>query len=368
MARIIHDGLAVPHTVAKGLIDAGCVTVNGRPAKSHGQRCDGGDVVEVVFDPDRQYHPTPTPRHGRGFRVIHEDREIVVVSKAPGILSSPAPGDGEESLAESIATSLRKRGIRKPLLFVVHRLDRHTSGLLVLARTPRALESLTAQFESRQAGREYVAVVEGRVQRDSGTIQSWLMEDPQSLSVRTTALRGAGKRAITHFEVMERFENATLVRVRLETGRKHQIRIHFAEIGHQVLGDRRYGFASPADLARRAARREADLQAPDHARDRPLRGPVARGPGEAGGAAAQGGRRRGRRGREGSGRGARARARRGREAEGRGLPAGVARHRSRGVENAAAPSRRRGAPAAGGVCRGPARAAVVRGAGPRGRR
>ena len=245
VTRLLHDGLGLAHATAKGLIDAGCVTVNGRPVTGHAHRCDGGDVIELRFDPSRQYRPEPEPRHGRGFRVIHEDREIVVVNKQPGILTSPAPGEGEESLAEAIAASLKKRGIRRPQLFVVHRLDRHTSGLLVLAKSTRALESLTAQFESRQAGREYIAVVEGSPTRDAGTIQSWLVEDPKSLSVRTTPLRGAGKRALTHFRVIERFEGAALVQVRLDTGRKHQIRVHFAEIGHPVLGDRRYGMASP---------------------------------------------------------------------------------------------------------------------------
>ena len=255
VARILHDGLNVPHNTAKGLIDAGCVTINGRPARSHGQRCEGGDVVEVRFDPERRYEPRPQPRHGQGFRVIHEDLEIVVVDKMPGILSSPAPGRRDESLAELIAESLRARGIKKPQLFVVHRLDQHTSGLLAFARTPRAMEWMAAQFESREAGRVYTAVVSGRVERERGTIQSWLVEEPKSLSVHTTPTRGAGKRAITHFAVQERFEDATLVRVGLETGRKHQIRVHFAEIGHPVLGDRRYGDPSPV-LARVALHAE----------------------------------------------------------------------------------------------------------------
>src|SRR5262245_43105720 len=244
VARILHDGLGVPHSTAKGLIDAGCVTINGRPARSHGQRCEGGDTVEVRFDPERRYEPLPPPRHGPGFRVIHEDPEIVVVDKMPGLLSSPAPGRRDESLAELIAESLRSRGIKRPQLFVVHRLDQHTSGLLVFARTQRAMESMAAQFESREAGRVYTAVASGLVERDRGTIQSWLVEEPKSLSVHTTPTRGAGKRAITHFAVVERFEDATLARVGLETGRKHQIRVHFAEIGHPVLGDRRYGETS----------------------------------------------------------------------------------------------------------------------------
>jgi len=241
VARILHDGLNVPHNTAKGLIDAGCVTINGRPARSHGQRCEGGDVVEVRFDPERRYEPRPQPRHGQGFRVIHEDLEIVVVDKMPGVLSSPAPGRRDESLAELIAESLRARGIKKPQLFVVHRLDQHTSGLLAFARTPRAMEWMAAQFESREAGRVYTAVVSGRVERDRGTIQSWLVEEPKSLSVHTTPTRGAGKRAITHFAVQERFEDATLVRVGLETGRKHQIRVHLTGLGCPVVGDKPYG-------------------------------------------------------------------------------------------------------------------------------
>src|SRR5438552_6931434 len=135
VARIIHDGLGVAHATAKGLIDEGCVTLNGRPVTTHGQRVAAGDVVEVRFDPARHYHPIPTPRHGPGFRIVHEDYEIVVVNKMPGVLTSPSPRVGEESLAERIADSLRARAIKRPQIFVVHRLDRHTSGLLVFAKT-----------------------------------------------------------------------------------------------------------------------------------------------------------------------------------------------------------------------------------------
>src|SRR5262245_37229888 len=111
IARVVHDGLGVAHATAKGLIDAGCVTINGRAVRSYGQRCSGGDVVEIRFDPERRYHPTPPSRLERGFRVVYDDRDIVVVDKAPGVLTTPAAGDNDESLAERIAGSLRRRGI-----------------------------------------------------------------------------------------------------------------------------------------------------------------------------------------------------------------------------------------------------------------
>ena len=245
LARILHDGLGISHASAKGLIDEGCVTINGRPAKGHGQRCEAGDVVEVRYDPNRRYHPAPVPKDEAGFQILYEDKELAVVNKMPGLLSAPAPGAGEESLAEKIAASLRRRGIKTPQIFVVHRLDRDTSGLVVFAKTQRALESLAAQFESREAGRIYVAFAGGRIQKNKGTIISHLVEDPTTLSVRTTPIRGAGKRAVTHFEVLEKFGPATILRVKLETGRKHQIRVHFAEIGHALLGDKRYGHTTP---------------------------------------------------------------------------------------------------------------------------
>jgi 23S rRNA pseudouridine1911/1915/1917 synthase len=125
-------------------------------------------------------------------------------------------------------------------LFIVHRLDREASGLLVFAKTLEAKERLQDQFKDHSAGRRYVAVVEGRVKADDFTIRSYLAENA-AYKVYSTPNRKAGKLAVTHVHVLKRNPKTTLVEVRLETGRKHQIRVHLAERGHPIVGDKNYG-------------------------------------------------------------------------------------------------------------------------------
>src|SRR2546421_402639 len=129
---------------------------------------------------------------------------------------------------------------RPEKLFIVHRLDREASGLLVFAKTFEAKERLQEQFKAHSAGRTYVAVVEGRVKADTFTIRSYLTENA-AYRVYSTTNTKAGKLAVTHVHVLKRGAKNTLVEVRLETGRKHQIRVHLAENGHPIVGDKNYG-------------------------------------------------------------------------------------------------------------------------------
>jgi 23S rRNA pseudouridine1911/1915/1917 synthase len=172
-----------------------------------------------------------------GLRRVHEDDLMVVVDKPPGLLTIATEREREHTayhlLWEYLST---RRPPRRP--FVVHRLDRETSGLLVFATTPGAKRHLQAQFEQRSAQRLYVAVVEGRVRDDAGTLTSRLVQD-RALRVRTD--REAGRTAITHYRVAARGRDATLLELRLGTGRRHQLRVQLAELGHPVVGDRLHG-------------------------------------------------------------------------------------------------------------------------------
>ena len=237
-------------------------------AGEYARRVRAGESYHVVYEESRRYRARPPERGGRGYRVVFRDADLVVVDKDPELLSVPTRLRDEESLVDRILESEQARGVRNAALLAVHRLDRDTSGLLVYARSGRAYASLRAQFEGREVERRYLAVVEGRVEPDEGRFESRLVEDRRTLRVRSSKRKGEGREAITEFRVSERLQDATVLAVRLRTGRKNQIRVHCAEAGHPLLGDRRYGRPSP--LIPRAALHAATLGFRHPATGRPL--------------------------------------------------------------------------------------------------
>lgn len=180
-------------------------------------------------------------------RIVHRDEALMVVDKPAGLVVHPAPGTVEPTLVDLLAADLGGGEPGRP--GIVHRLDKDTSGLLVVARTREAHAALSAQIKERTVERRYKALVKGRLSSRTGTIDAPLGRDhrrPEKI-----AIGGRGRRqARTHFEVDELLEGDTLVSVRLETGRTHQIRVHFEAIGHPVCGDPRYGSAGRHGLAR----------------------------------------------------------------------------------------------------------------------
>jgi 23S rRNA pseudouridine1911/1915/1917 synthase len=230
----------------RGLFDRGCVQLNGKSCPHPGAVVAEADVVVVRHDPRAHYRPKRRSREtaaatggGAGvFRVVFEDRDLIVVDKAAGILTVPSDRGETNSLLDVLSRSFRRRGHRSRVT-VVHRLDRGTSGLLVFGKSPRIARELQAQFRVRKAEREYAAIVAGRVNRQSGTFDSRL---GTSKSLKRYSVRNddEGERAVTHYRVVRHFGDATQVEITLETGRRNQIRVQFAEFGHPVLGDDRY--------------------------------------------------------------------------------------------------------------------------------
>lgn len=243
---VVHDRLGISHAEAKGLIAAGRVRRNGRAAGAPDERVSPGDGVEVAAEPGRRYAGAARrTRAGDGFRVLHEDDDLVVVEKEAGLLTVPAAGRTGESLLERLTATYRKRGHKRPLLWVVHRIDRFTSGLVVFARSHPAYMELKRQFKERRPERVYLAVAEGRVPEESGRLEHSLAENPKSLKVHVADDPRAGRRASLRYRVRERFASATLLEVELETGRRNQIRVQLAAVGHPLLGDVAYGRPSP---------------------------------------------------------------------------------------------------------------------------
>ena len=209
-----------------------------------GERCvNPGHEVELastlVYDPNR-------PRLGvlsRRLEVLFEDGDILIVNKAVGLLTQPTQARERDTLLERAGRYLsRKHGTVKPYVGIVHRLDRDTTGAILVVTSPRALRPFQAMFRSHAIERSYLAVVEGVFLTSSGRIDNPLVAD------RGDGRRGVSRRpdegvpAVTHYQVLESFgQAASLLSCRLETGRTHQIRIHLAEIGHPVVGDPVYG-------------------------------------------------------------------------------------------------------------------------------
>ncbi|RPI24377.1 MAG: RluA family pseudouridine synthase [Acidobacteria bacterium] len=172
-------------------------------------------------------------------KILFEDQAVIVVDKPAGLLTIATDREKERTLYAWLFNHVKRR--RPPeKIFIVHRLDREASGLLVFAKTPEAKQFLQQQFSKRSAGRVYKAVVEGRVAEDVRTLRSYLAENRAHRSYSTSQER-LGKLAVTHTRVVQRSPRRTLLEIKLDSGRKHQIRVHMAEWGHPIVGDKVYG-------------------------------------------------------------------------------------------------------------------------------
>ena len=235
--RVAQRLTGLSRSEIRGLFDHGCVSVNGELCDTIGADVKCGDVVEAHYDAHRRYHERARPWEDDAFQIVFEDKHLIVVDKASGILTVPAhPGD-TNTLAHAISQYFVHRGIRERAQ-LVHRLDRGASGLLVFGKSRDTAEKLQSQFEERKPEREYMALVKG-VLPSEGTFESYLATS-KSLQQYSTNRPGEGQLAITHFQLKKVVHGVSWLRVWLETGRRNQIRVHFAEGGHPVLGDSRY--------------------------------------------------------------------------------------------------------------------------------
>jgi 23S rRNA pseudouridine1911/1915/1917 synthase len=182
--------------------------------------------------------------HSIKFPILYEDDAVIVIDKPAGMLTMATESEREKT---AYAILRARANSRRPAekIFIVHRLDREASGLVVFAKTMQAKERLQDQFKAHSAGRTYVALVEGNVRPDEFTIRSLLAEN-SAYRVYSTNNPKIGKSAVTHVRVLRRKPKQTLVEVRLETGKKHQIRVHLAERGHPIVGDKFYNGTSKA--------------------------------------------------------------------------------------------------------------------------
>jgi len=222
----------------KKLIDENWVKLNGEIPKA-GEKVKGGDLIELVLPPPEPLNAFPEPIP---LDIIYEDSEVIVVNKPAGLVVHPAAGHYSGTLVNGLLYHCQSlSSVGDPLRpGIVHRLDKNTSGVMVVAKTDAAHQYLAAQFKAHSVTKIYRAVAVGVMEQDRGTVSSLIgrhPKDPKKMSVRLDE----GKLAITHWEVLKQYPELTLLNLRLETGRTHQIRVHLASINHPVLGDPDYG-------------------------------------------------------------------------------------------------------------------------------
>ena len=221
----------------QALIDDGHVRVDGAVRKA-AHRLAGGEQIDLQVPPPPDQELTP---EAADLTVVYEDADVLVVDKPAGMVVHPGAGHATGTLAAAALSHAPSMGTvggaRRP--GIVHRLDKDTSGLLVLAKSQAAYDALTAQLAERTVSRRYLAVVHGRVGPSEGVVDKPIGRHPYHRTRMAVVPRG--KRAVTHFRILERFSHFTYVEVTLDTGRTHQIRVHFASLGHPVVGDDVYG-------------------------------------------------------------------------------------------------------------------------------
>lgn len=223
-------------TGVKSILARGIVSVDGAIVTQAKHSLLPGQVVTIGDAAPEK------PVTLRGVKIVFEDDSVIVIDKAAGLLSV-ATDTGHERSAHSIVSEHVKRKTPKAKVLVVHRLDRDTSGLMMFVKDRELQRQLRQNWQQSIETRRYIVLVEGKVAKERGTITSWL-KGTDSLRTYSSKTPNDGQKAISHFQVLQRSDEYTLLSVELETGRKNQIRVHMQDIGHPVVGDEKYGAQS----------------------------------------------------------------------------------------------------------------------------
>ncbi|HET7232406.1 MAG TPA: RluA family pseudouridine synthase [Longimicrobium sp.] len=247
--RTVQDVLTGPMQVSRRMIQkltrAQGILLNRR-APFLGRKVKAGDVVSARIQRDEEPGLLPVEMP---LDIVYEDGDVLVLNKPPGVLVHPTSPEQRETLAHGVAFHFAQRDLRARVR-PVHRIDRDTSGLVLFANSAMAHQLLDKQLREGVIGRAYLALVDGVMEGDQGVIDAPIGRDPRRPNLR--AVRPNTEPARTRWRVIDRFPNATLLELELETGRTHQIRVHMQHAGHPVLGDRQYGRAGVRLIGRQA--------------------------------------------------------------------------------------------------------------------
>ncbi len=244
LREVLYDRMRLSGRLTRKLKRNKSIFVNNHRI-SLGSNLRRGDVVRVVMAEEvNKFEPQDIP-----ISLVYEDMDIIIINKQPNIVVHPTKGHADNTIANGLANYIQRTGQSFKIRFI-NRLDRDTSGLLMIAKNPFAQQELSNQMQRNLVEKKYVAVVEGKLEKDRGTI-----DEPIGLTEADPIHRMVieeGQRSITHYELVEGYGDASLVRLTLETGRTHQIRVHMKHIGHSLIGDELYGKVNK-DLINRQA-------------------------------------------------------------------------------------------------------------------
>jgi 23S rRNA pseudouridine1911/1915/1917 synthase len=227
-----------PRTRIKKLLQSGTIRINDKPVTLHSFKLNPGDIVEI------NKQAGIAAKAGFPFPVLYEDNDVIVVDKPAGKPTSST--DGSLSIQEIISEFLKRQSKGRFRAYVVHRIDKEVSGVLLFAKTHDAMEIIKEKWKETE--KHYWALVEGTPQKNEDTIKSWLFED-RSQKVHSVSETPDAKFSVTHYTYIKQVNENTLLDVRTETGRKNQIRVHLSDIGCPIIGDRKYG--ASAEFKRR---------------------------------------------------------------------------------------------------------------------
>lgn len=219
-----------PRARVKKLLQSGTIRINDKPVTLHSYPLKPGDVFEINKEAGN------AAKAGLPFPVLYEDQDVIVVDKPAGISTSST--DGSLNIQEILSVFLKSQSKGRFRAFVVHRLDKEVSGVLLFAKTHESMEILKERWQETE--KHYYALVEGAPKEAGGTIKSWLLED-RSQKVHSVPERPEAKYSITHYTTIKTVDKNTLLDIKTDTGRKNQIRVHLSDIGCPIVGDRKYG-------------------------------------------------------------------------------------------------------------------------------
>lgn len=236
LIEVLSQQMDVSSRMIRKSKDGKSIQLNGYPVSVNAKvRCN--DVVTVILEQEPNiFEPQVIP-----IEVVYENQDLLIVNKQPYIVVHPTKGHPDHTIGNGIAQHFQREGFDGKIRFI-NRLDRDTSGLLLVAKNGYAQQIISNQMRDDQVEKRYMALVSGIVEKDADTINLPIgRPNPEDLR---RAVMAEGQDSVTHYEVVERYDNATLVKIRLETGRTHQIRVHFSHLGHPLIGDELYGCPS----------------------------------------------------------------------------------------------------------------------------
>ena len=234
--KYISDNCEISRNYCTKLIDEGHITINGYSANKN-TKINAGDEILINLPPVRSIEAVA---QDIPLDIVYEDDYVIVVNKPQGMVVHPAPGNPDNTLVNGLLFHCTLSGINGELRpGIVHRIDKDTSGLLIVAKNNDAHEFLSQQLKERKALRKYQCIVNGNIKEDAFTVNKPIQRHPTDR--KKMAIIEGGREAVTHVTVLERFGRYTLVECSLETGRTHQIRVHLSSVGHSIVGDPVYG-------------------------------------------------------------------------------------------------------------------------------